>query len=93
MRHVAIILLLLLALSCSDNTPASDDARAFFQQRYPYAELLDLKVAKDEDVARAIMFSYRISGQTQVNEVAIQFVKDPSTGRWSPQPEEPRSLP
>ena len=92
-RHSAIILLLLLALSCSHRSPASDEARAFFQQRYPYAELLDLKVARDEDSVRAIVFNYRISGQSQINQVAIQFVKDPLTGHWSPRPEEPRSLP
>jgi hypothetical protein len=93
MRHAAIVLFVLLALGCSATSPASDEARAFFQQRYPYAELIDVKVAKDEDAARSVVFRYRISGRDQTSEVAIQFVKDPATGLWSPQPEEPRALP
>ena len=93
MRHISILLLCLLSLCCGDGSPSSAEARPFFEQRYPYAEVLEVRESEGEEAARSFVFRYRKSGQDQVNEVAIQFMEDPSTGRWSPQPEEPRSLP
>ena len=93
MRHISILLLCLLSLCCGDGPPSSAEARSFFERRYPYAEVLEVRESEGDGAARSFVFRYRKSGQDQVNEVAIQFMEDPSTGRWSPQPEEPRSLP
>ena len=93
MRQISILILCLLTLRCNAGRPGTDEARSFFEQRYPYAALLEVKEGEAEGEARSFVFSYRKSGQNQAGEIAIRFVKDPSTGRWSPEPEEPRSLP
>jgi hypothetical protein len=93
MRYKSILILCLLVFACGDGRRETDEARSFFERRYPYAELLEVRSSEDAGVARSFVFKYRKSGRDQVSEVTIQFTEDPSTGRWSPQPEEPRSLP
>ncbi len=93
MRRIPAIVLALLMLRCGDGRPGSAEAKAFFEQCYPYAELIEVKESEGEVVPRSFTFRYRKAGQTQVADIEIQFMEDPATGRWSPQPEEPRSLP
>ena len=93
MRRVLLLALCFLALHCGDGGSETAEARAFFEQRYPYAEVLEVRETESEGAARSFVFRYRKTGQEQDNQVAIQFMEDPSTGRLSPDPEEPRSLP
>jgi hypothetical protein len=91
-----LLVLLFVCASCDvENTPRpeTDAARADFEQRYPDAIVLDIRVTEDEVVARSFLITYRKRTQPTVKSVEIQYMEDKAQARWTPQPDPPRVLP
>jgi hypothetical protein len=91
MRSILLIVLAVVA-GCSDGRPEPDEARAWFQSRYPGVRLSAMRTTEDEVVARSYEFRYRVPGRPGERTIEIQFMED-STGRWRDRPAAPARLP
>jgi hypothetical protein len=68
-----------------------DEAKAWFENRYPGASISDVRISEDEVIARSFRFQYR-SREGREGEVDVQFMQD-TAGTWVPTPPAPAQLP
>jgi hypothetical protein len=92
-RLLIIGSILLLLAGCSDGRPDFSEAKKQFEQLYPRVQVVSMRISEDEVVARSFRFSYRKPGDKSEKEIEIQFMENPNTKRWSPNPVPPRELP
>lgn len=80
--------LLILLVSTHDGRPNEREAKKLFEQAYPGVQVISVKVAMDEVVARSFVFKYRKPGSTSEKEIEVQFMER-DNGKWllSPTPE------
>jgi hypothetical protein len=90
-RRVLSFVAITLVLGCDDGRPEVDEAKAWFENRYPEASISDVRISEDEVVARSFRFQYR-SREGRDGEVEVQFMQDTAEA-WVPTPPVPAQLP
>ncbi len=82
----------LVLAGCSEGRREVDEARRWFEARYPGVPVEGVRISEDEVVARSIEFTYRSPDGARTRSIRVQFMED-STGAWVPRPSAPAELP
>jgi len=85
-NYICTVALLLLLLSCSDGRPDVTEAKKQFEQLYPGAQIISIRMTEDEVIARSFEFHYRKTDDQKESEIEIQYMKNPETQRWELKP-------
>jgi hypothetical protein len=85
------VAMLAACAGATDGRPGEDDARGWFEGRYPGTALSEVRISEDEVVARSFRFSYRPAAASRDTTLEVQFME--VDGRWQPRPDAPAALP